>query len=171
VGLQGVGGKPYKLVLVALDNRDIHVVGGRAEILKLLAGKDINGSKMDLRVAVLAGLGGRHIDNLARTALDHDVTTLAQGRALHGVRGRGAGIGGTEVVLMLGRMVSAPEGGHSQFNEGRCEVVGSGCSFAAHVRILMYRGARAMRGGLSAQAHNKKQAITGAYLGVVRHLE
>lgn len=45
-----------ELVFLAGDVGDIHVVGGRAEIFELLAGKDINGNKMNLGVTVLAGL-------------------------------------------------------------------------------------------------------------------
>ena len=46
----------YELVFLAGDVGDIHIVGGGAEIFKLLAGEDINGHKMDLCVTVLAGL-------------------------------------------------------------------------------------------------------------------
>lgn len=63
--------------------RDVHVVGRGGEILQLLAGEDIDGNKMDLGVAVLAGLGGRHVDDLAGAVLDDDVAVLPQGRALH----------------------------------------------------------------------------------------
>jgi len=76
-------------------------VGGRAEILELLASEDINGDEMDLGVTVLAGLGGRHVDDLAGAALDHDEAVLAQSRALHGVGGRGTGVGALEGGLML----------------------------------------------------------------------
>jgi hypothetical protein len=76
-------------------------VGGRAKLFKLLAGEDIDSYKMDLCVAVLASLGGRHIDDLAGAVLDHNEAVLPQGRALHGEGGRGAGIGGLEGVLML----------------------------------------------------------------------
>ena len=50
-------------------------MGGGAEILELLAGEDVQGDKMDLGVAVLAGLRGGHVHDLARPALDHDVAT------------------------------------------------------------------------------------------------
>lgn len=56
---------------------------------------------MDLGVTVLASLRGGHVDDLARAVLDHNETVLSQGRALHWVSGRGAGIGGLEGVLML----------------------------------------------------------------------
>ena len=76
----------------------------------------IDGDQVDLGVTVLAGLGGRHVDDLARAAwggewvcvvvtrrtrtesetltLDDDVAVLAKGRALHGegVRGPGRGL-------------------------------------------------------------------------------
>lgn len=94
-------GMTYELVLVALDVGDVHVVGGRAEILKLLASEDVNGDKVDLGVTVLAGLGGRHVHDLAGTALDDDEAVLSQSRALHRVSGRSTGIGRVEGVLML----------------------------------------------------------------------
>lgn len=83
---------PYQLPFAALDDRDVHVVGRGGEILELLASEDVEGHKMDLGVTVLAGLGGRHVDNLARTALDHDVAVLPQGGTLHREGGRGTGI-------------------------------------------------------------------------------
>jgi hypothetical protein len=54
-------------------------------------------------VTVLAGLGGRHVDNLAGAALNHDEAVLAEGRALHGVCGRRAGVNRLEGVVMLER--------------------------------------------------------------------
>jgi len=59
-------------------------VGGWAQLFELLAGEDINGNKMDLCVTVLAGLGGRHVDDLAGAILDADESVLSQGRTLHG---------------------------------------------------------------------------------------
>ena len=56
---------------------------------------------MDLGVAVLAGLGGGHVDNLAGAVLDDDETVLSQGRALLGKGGRGTGVDAVEGVLML----------------------------------------------------------------------
>lgn len=91
----------YELVFLAADVGNVHVVGGWAEILELLASKDVNGNEMDLGVTVLARLGGGHVDDLARAALDHDEAVLAQSRALHRVRGRGAGVGALEGVIML----------------------------------------------------------------------
>lgn len=91
----------YKLVLLAGDDWDIHVVGRWAKLLKLLAGEDINGDQVDLGVSVLAGLGGRHVDNLTWTGLDADESVLSQGRTLHWIGGGRAGIGRVEGVLML----------------------------------------------------------------------
>ena len=93
--------RTYKLVLATRDVGDVHVVGRRAEIFELLAGEDVEGNQMDLGVTVLAGLGGGHVDNLARAALDHDEAVLAEGRALHGVSGRRAGVNRLEGVVML----------------------------------------------------------------------
>jgi hypothetical protein len=86
-------GSTYKLVLTTGDVGDIHVV--------LLASEDVKGDKVDLGVTVLASLGGRHVDNLAGAALDHDEAVLAQSRALHGVGERRAGVGGLEGGIML----------------------------------------------------------------------
>jgi hypothetical protein len=96
-----VGGGDYKLVLTTRDVGDVHVVGGGREIFVLLASEDVESSEMDLGVTVLAGLGGRHVDNLARAALDDDVTVLTQSRALHGEGQRSAGIGRVEGNIML----------------------------------------------------------------------
>lgn len=76
-------------------------MGGGRQILELLASEDVNGDQVDLGVTVLAGLGGRHVDDLAGTALDDDVAVLSQGRTLHGVGGGGTGIGGLEGVLLV----------------------------------------------------------------------
>ena len=73
----------HQLVFLAGDVGDIHVVGGWAELFKLLASEDIDSDEMDLGVTMLASLRGRHIDDLARAVLDHDEAVLSQGRALH----------------------------------------------------------------------------------------
>lgn len=76
-------------------------MSGRAQLFELLAGEDIDGDQVDLGVTVLAGLGGGHVDNLARTVLDNNVAVLPQRRTLHRV-GRGStGVGAIEGVLML----------------------------------------------------------------------
>ena len=80
---------------------DVHVVGGGRQILQLLAGEDVKGDQVDLGVAVLAGLGSRHVDDLARAALDDNVAVLPQRRALHREGGRRAGISRLEGVLNL----------------------------------------------------------------------
>ena len=47
----------------------------------------VSSDKVDLGVTVLAGLGGGHVDDLARPALDDDVTVLAESGTLHaGIR-------------------------------------------------------------------------------------
>lgn len=103
---QKLWGATYELILSAPDVGDVHVVGGRAEILELLASEDVDGDKVDLGVAVLAGLGGGHFDDLAGAVLDDDETVLPQSRALHGVGERGTGIGALKGVLMLDGAVS-----------------------------------------------------------------
>jgi hypothetical protein len=89
------------LVFLSGNVWDVHVVGGWAKFFELLAGEYIDGDKMDLCVTVLAGLGGRHVNDLAGAVLDDNEAVLPQSRALHGIGGRGAGIGRFEGVLML----------------------------------------------------------------------
>mmetsp|Transcript_26600 Transcript_26600/g.79044 ORF Transcript_26600/g.79044 Transcript_26600/m.79044 type:complete len:201 (+) Transcript_26600:2468-3070(+) len=72
---------------------DIAVVGGRGQVLVLLAREDVNADEVALGVAVLAGLGGGHIRDLARLAVDDNVSVLADGAGLlrvgqRGTRGR-----------------------------------------------------------------------------------
>jgi len=100
-GEETIVGDIEQLVFLTTDVGHIHVVGGRAEIFELLAGEDVDCDQVDLCVTVFASLGSGHFDNLAGTVLDHDVTVLAKGRALHGVGGRGTGIGALKGVLML----------------------------------------------------------------------
>lgn len=76
-------------------------MGGGREIFVLLAGEDIGSDQMDLGVTVLASLGGRHVDNLARAALDNDEAVLTQSRALHREGERRTGIGGLEGDIVL----------------------------------------------------------------------
>jgi len=89
-----------ELVLAAGDVRHVHVVRRGRNVLVLPVGEDVRGHQVDLGVTVLAGLRGRHVDDLAGAALDHDVAVLAQGRALLGVGERGAGVGGLEVDVL-----------------------------------------------------------------------
>jgi hypothetical protein len=63
-----------ELVLSTGDVGDIHIVSGRAELLQLLVGENIDGDEMDLGVTVLAGLRGAHLNDLAGTTLDDNVT-------------------------------------------------------------------------------------------------
>lgn len=93
----------YELVLATGDVGDVHVVSGWGQIFHLLSGEDVDGSQVDLGVTVLSSLGGGHVNDLARAALDDNVTVLPQSRALHGEGGGGASIGGVEGVLMLFR--------------------------------------------------------------------
>ena len=97
----------YKLVFLARDVRDVHIMGRRTKIFEFLAGEDVNCNKMNLGVAVLAGLGRAHLDNLARAAFDDDEPVLAERRALHWIRSGSTGIGALKGVLMLlGKTIS-----------------------------------------------------------------
>ena len=76
-------------------------MGGRGQIFQLLAVEDVEGDQMDLRVTVLSSLRGGHVDDLAGTALDDDVTVLPKGRTLHGEGQRSTSVGALEGELML----------------------------------------------------------------------
>ena len=76
-----------------LDLGDLDVVGGGAQILELLAGEDVDGDEVNLGVTVLSGLGGGHLNNLARVTLDDNVSTLAEGGGLSGGGGISVGFG------------------------------------------------------------------------------
>ena len=94
-------GRTHKLIFATRNVGNIHVVGGWAQIFEFLASEDIDGDEMNLSMTMLASLGSRHVNNLAGTAFDDDVSVLPQGRALHGIGSRGTGIGGVEGVFML----------------------------------------------------------------------
>lgn len=117
----------YKLVFLALDVRNVHVVGGGAKIFELLSSEDINCNEMDLRVTVLAGLRSAHFNDLAGAGLDDNESVLAERRALHRIGGGSTGIGALEGVLMLlGKIVSKSRKGitraHALVLEGKvCE--------------------------------------------------
>lgn len=146
----------YELVLLATDNGDVHVVGGGGEIFELLASEDINGNDVNLGVTVLSGLGGGHLDDLAWATLDNDVTVLPQGRTLHGVGGRGTGIGALEGVFML-------------FD-------GSNCQYPSGLRLLRvvlrrqgFPSPADEDAGQSREEPCRRQCKRRAYLGVVGH--
>jgi len=80
---------------------DIHVVGGRTEIFVLSLSEDINSDQMDFSVTVLSSFGGAHVDDLARTRLDEDISVLTKCRALHGKTQRSTSRGGGEIMLMI----------------------------------------------------------------------
>lgn len=91
----------YESVFLARNVGDIHVVGRWGKILQLLLGEDVFSDEMNLGVSMLSGLGGRHVDDLARTVLDENVSTLPQGRTLHGVGQRRTRIGRVDGVILL----------------------------------------------------------------------
>jgi len=89
-----------ELVVLALHVGHFHVVGGWADVFKFLAGEDVEGDHVDLGVAVLASLGGGHLNNLAWPVLDHNESSLTQGRALHGEGGRSPRISLVEIKII-----------------------------------------------------------------------
>ena len=91
----------HKWELLTRDVRDVHVVGRWRQVFIFLPIENVDTHKMHLGVTVFPSLRGRHIHDLASIALQHDMSVLAQGRTLHGKGGRGAGIGGIELQLVL----------------------------------------------------------------------
>jgi len=65
-----------KLVFLAGNVGNIHVVGGWAKFFELLASENIDGDEMNFSVTVLASLGSGHIDDLAGAILDANKTVL-----------------------------------------------------------------------------------------------
>lgn len=66
----------------------------------LLAVENVNAHKMDFSVAVLSGLGGGHLDDLAGAPLQHHKAVFTEGRALHREGGGRPGVAGLEVGIL-----------------------------------------------------------------------
>ena len=79
-------------------------MGGRGEILELLPVEDVEGDEVDFGMAVLPGLGGGHVDNLAGAALDDHMSVLAKSGTLLRVGQGRAGVGRLERDLVLLRV-------------------------------------------------------------------
>jgi hypothetical protein len=94
-------GSSYQLIFLSSNIWNFHIMGRWRQIFEFLAGEDVKSSKMDLCVTVLSCLGSRHVDDLAGTTFDDNVTVLSQGRALHGISRRRTSVGAFEGVLML----------------------------------------------------------------------
>lgn len=75
-------------------------MGGGTDVLVLSGVEDVESDHVDLGVTVLSGLGGGHLHDLAGPVLDHDESVLAEGRALHGEGGGGAGLSGAEIIFI-----------------------------------------------------------------------
>ena len=85
------------LVFLALGDDLLHVVGGGAHIFVLLAGEDVQACEGDLRMPMLACLGGGDFHHLARVALQkHDIALL------DGSRLDGSGLGGAGISRLIG---------------------------------------------------------------------
>lgn len=100
-GKEAVVGNIKQLVFLSGDIGDVHIMGRRAQLFKLLASEEVDSDQMDLGVTVLASLRGRHIDDLAGSVLDDNEAVLSQSRTLHGEHQRGTGIGTLEGVLLM----------------------------------------------------------------------
>jgi hypothetical protein len=68
----------HQLVFLASDIWNFHVVGRRGQVFKFLAGEDVKSDKMDFCVTMLPRLGSRHVDDLARTTFDYNMSVLPQ---------------------------------------------------------------------------------------------
>lgn len=91
----------YQGVFLARNVRNVHVVSRWGKILQLLAGEDVFSNEMNLGVSMLSRLRGGHVDDLARTLLDENVSTLPQGRTLHGEGQRRTRIGRIDGEILL----------------------------------------------------------------------
>ena len=72
-------------------------------------------------MTVFPGLGGRHLHDFARTAFEHHEAVLAQGRALHRVGGRRAGISRLKVLIQIVMFLGHVEGGGDRYGNLREE--------------------------------------------------
>ena len=85
--------------------------------------ENIESNHVDFGVAVLSGLGGGHLNNLAGAVLkmnmvtifypdtddgylDHDESSFAKSRALHGEGGGGPSISSSKVIILIGHLPS-----------------------------------------------------------------
>eukprot|EP00413_Alexandrium_margalefii_P048121 CAMPEP_0204605814 /NCGR_PEP_ID=MMETSP0661-20131031/58711_1 /ASSEMBLY_ACC=CAM_ASM_000606 /TAXON_ID=109239 /ORGANISM="Alexandrium margalefi, Strain AMGDE01CS-322" /LENGTH=222 /DNA_ID=CAMNT_0051617083 /DNA_START=150 /DNA_END=817 /DNA_ORIENTATION=- len=105
-----------ELVLRPLYERDVEVVRRGAQVLKLLAGEDVNGHDVRLGVAVLPSLRGRDLCDLAGVPLDHHVRPLLDLPSLHRVGHGRACVGGLEgmlVIVAMALFAKAPVGCHA----------------------------------------------------------
>ena len=94
-----------KLVFIAADVGNVHVVGGGRDIFQLFAGENVNSNKVNLGVTMLSSLGSGHINDFARAAFDNNVSVFPKCRALHGEGQRGPSTGlleGLVVLLVIG---------------------------------------------------------------------
>jgi len=93
----------YKFVFSTLDVGHIHVVGGGTDVFEFLSSEDVDRNQVHLCMPVLASFGGGHINDLARPALDHNMTILPEGTALHreGERGTRGGLLKRLVMLIV----------------------------------------------------------------------
>merc|ERR1719273_2698454 len=89
-----------ELIILTRNIGHIHVMGRWTNVLILSVSEDIQGDQVDLGVAVLAGLGGGHLHNLAGTTLDHDKSTFTESRTLHRISGGCSGIGRGEIEII-----------------------------------------------------------------------
>jgi len=90
-----------KLELGTLDVRHIHVVRGRAQVLVLLVGENVDTNNVALGVTVLSRLGHRDFDDLAGVSLEHAVSVLTEGTSLGGVGQGRSGVTGLEGVIFI----------------------------------------------------------------------
>lgn len=159
----------HQLVFLTGDVGYVHVVGGRRQIFVLLASEDVESDDVNLGVTVLASLGGRHVNDLARTVLDNDVTVLAQSRALHGEGGRRASVGGVESDIVLYKKTSAIWLHHNNFFALFLMLVGP--IHASSLCATSRKGGARKRGAIKMRGSNKttgrdfsRAGQTGTYL-------
>ena len=68
------------LEVATFDVGDVHVVRRWADVFVFLIGEDVNANHVDFSVAMFASLGGRHLDDFARTTLEEKTETGFENR-------------------------------------------------------------------------------------------
>ena len=70
--------KSYECISATGNVGYIHIVSRGAQLFQLLAGEKVNTDEMDLGVTVFTSLRGRHVNDFARAAFNHDGLIFAQ---------------------------------------------------------------------------------------------
>jgi len=92
-------------IVQSLDEGNIHVVCGGADIFVLLAVVKVDGDHVDFGVTVFACFGGGHLDDLAWATLHNNIAIFAERGALCGEYLGGSRLGSFKLFLKIFRHV------------------------------------------------------------------